>query len=266
MHEASDRLLSAQLCQYFGTRLTPLTFDEWVQVISGVVSSGRRSYLSGHHNLRSLYLMQKDTDVKKFYARCDNCYIDGMSLRLLLAGAGVPTTSRQRFSLMDTFTALLEQAGRRGWTIFYLGSEAAVVEKARERLEREYPNLCMTLHHGYFEDDSQLIDSINSLRPDLLLVGMGMPRQESWLLEHIDNLDVAVATETGGTLDYFVGAQPKPPNWISGIGLAWLYRLAHDPVRLWRRYLLEPWALALPTLKLWSGLRRTGSTKPDGHQ
>ena len=86
---------------------------------------------------------------------------------------------------------------------------------------------------------------------DLLLVGMGMPRQEQWLLAHLADLDVAVATHAGATLDFFAGSQAKPPPWVSNMGLAWLYRLAHDPRRLWRRYLLEPWALVLPTLRLW---------------
>jgi len=80
---------------------------------------------------------------------------------------------------------------------------------------------------------------------------MGMPRQEAWLLQHLGSLDVVVATQSGGTLDYFVGAQAKPPLWLSRAGLAWLYRLAHDPVRLWKRYLLEPWGLLVPTLQLW---------------
>lgn len=235
-------------------------------MIAALAEGGRRGHLSGHHNLHSLYLLRTDDSVRQFYARCDDCYIDGMAVRLPLAGAGVATSGRQRFSLMDTFPALLEQASHRAWTIFFLGSEQAVIEKARKRLSREYPGLNIELHQGYFENDRELIAKINCLRPDLLLVGMGMPLQESWLLEHIDELDVGVAAQAGATLDYFVGAQSKAPLWLSKLGLAWLFRLARDPLRLWRRYLVEPWSLVVPTLKLWVSLRRIGPKKTGSSQ
>ncbi len=189
--------------------------------------------------------------VREFYARCDNCYIDGIGVLLVLLGAGVPSSGRQRFTLMDTFPDLLEYAEKHSLSLFYLGSSAAVVDKAREKLRRRYPALKMEIHHGYFQDNEAIVDSINVFRPDLLLVGMGVPRQEAWLVNHIDRLDVAVATQAGATLDYFAGTQAKPPLWMSRLGLAWAYRLLNDPARLWRRYLLEPWALLGATLRLW---------------
>jgi len=243
-----------------------MSFEQWLQSITDLVDAGQRGHLSGHHNLHSLYLLQTSATVRNFYARCNDCYIDGMAVRLPLAGAGVATAHEERFSLMDTFPALLEWARQHCWKIFYLGSEQIVIEKARQRLSREFPGLIMELHPGYFEDDRQLIEKINMLRPDLLLVGMGMPRQESWLLQHIDELDVVVAAQAGATLDYFAGAQPKPPRWMSKLGLAWLYRLAHNPRRLWRRYLVEPWCLVLPTLKLWFGIGRIDPTNTGGTQ
>lgn len=240
--------------QFFGTRLTPMSFHEWLEGISLKLASGRRGYLSAHHNLHSLYMLHADSGLRAFYERSDECYIDGMAIRALLAGAGITSRGEHRFSLMDTFEQLLAHAEQRDWTIYYLGSQESVVEQARDKVSRLYPNLGITLHHGYFENDALIVSRINAVRPDLLLVGMGMPAQESWLLEQLDRLDVAFATEVGATLDYFTDAQSKPPLWLSRIGMAWFYRLLHDPARLWRRYLLEPWALFFPTIKLW--LRR----------
>lgn len=237
---------------YFGTTITPVTFSQWLDAIEARIVSGDRHYLSGSHNLHSLYLAQTDPVMVDFYHRCNECYIDGMAVRLSVAAAGIATTAEQRFSLMDKFPQLLERAARCAWTVVYVGSRQEVVDQASERLNRDFPGLGISLYNGYFVDEEQLIETINRLRPDLLLVGMGMPRQEQWLLTHLDDLDVAVAIQAGATLDYFAGAQAKPPSWVSDAGLAWLYRLAHDPRRLWRRYLLEPWALLLPTLKLWS--------------
>jgi N-acetylglucosaminyldiphosphoundecaprenol N-acetyl-beta-D-mannosaminyltransferase len=251
MAEHSDQLATLAFRDYFGTRLTPVSFQDWLQSIDRAVTSGHRRYLSGHHNLHSLYLLRSDSVVKEFYARCDNCYIDGMPIRLVLAGAGIGTGKKQRFSLMDCFPDLLEHAQQQGWKLFYLGSRQEVVELARQRLQQDFPNLKIHLHQGYLENDERLVAEINSLCPDLLLVGMGMPRQEAWLLQHLEKLNVVVATQSGATLDYYAGTQAKPPVWLSRTGLAWLYRLLHDPARMWKRYLLEPWKLIVPTLKLW---------------
>lgn len=254
MRPDPEILASPAMRQFFGTRLTPMSFQGWIEGIGNTLASGRRGYLSACHNLHSLYMLHTEPGFRAFYERSDECYIDGMAIRAVLAGAGVTSGSEQRFSLMDTFEQLLAHAEQHNWTIFYLGSQELVIQQAREQIDRSYPDLNISLHHGYFENDALVVNSINAVCPDLLLVGMGMPAQETWLLEQLDKLDVGVATEVGATLDYFTGAQAKPPLWLSRIGLAWLYRLLHDPVRLWRRYLLEPWVLLLPTIKLW--LRR----------
>jgi N-acetylglucosaminyldiphosphoundecaprenol N-acetyl-beta-D-mannosaminyltransferase len=243
--------------QYFGAPVNPHTFAQWLDAISAVLTSGQRRWLCGHHNLHSLYLLRCDNDVRRFYARCNDCYIDGMPVRLILKGFGISTSTAQRFSLMDHFLELLQHAERQQWSVFYLGSQESVVQSGRTLLNQLFPGLRIQLQHGYATEQIQVIDAINALRPDILLVGLGMPQQERWLVEHLDQLDVGFAAQAGGTLDYFTGAQAKPPQWLSRIGLAWLYRLLNDPRRLWRRYLLEPWTLLRPTLRYWHCYRNT---------
>lgn len=248
---------AADVCQqYFGTRMTPRTFAQWLDDLTAILASGQRRWLCGHHNLHSLYLLQCNADVQAFYARCNDCYIDGMPVRLLLQGFGVPISTAPRFSLMDHFLELLEHAQAEQWSVFYLGSQESVVDAGGVMIKRMFPELRIHLHHGYAVDQAQVIDTINAVRPDILLVGMGMPLQERWLVTHLDQLDVGIAAQAGGTLDYYTGAQARPPLWMSRIGLAWLYRLASDPRRLSRRYLLEPWVLLRPTLRHWQQYRR----------
>lgn len=237
--------------QYFGTELTPRAFREWLADIGAGLERGRRRRLSGHHNLHSLYLLHSDPGVARFYARCDDCYIDGQPVRLLLAGFGQHPGAARRFSLMDHFEELLEHAQESGWRLYYLGSRPEVVDRARALIEAHYPRLDITLRDGYFRDDAAVVSDINARRPQLLLVGMGMPRQEHWLCDHLEALDIGCATQAGASLDYFAGMQARPPAWLSRAGLAWLYRLLHDPARLWRRYLVEPWALLPLTLRHW---------------
>jgi N-acetylglucosaminyldiphosphoundecaprenol N-acetyl-beta-D-mannosaminyltransferase len=237
--------------QYFGTSVSPKTFPGWIADISKVLAQGQRAWLCGHHNLHSLFLLQRDNDVRRFYERCNDCYIDGVPVRLILRGFGVPTTAAQRFTLMDHFMELLRHAEIENWSVFYLGSQASVVDTGRRLIREMFPDLRIQFQHGHNPYESAVVNNINEFRPDILLVGMGMPLQERWILEHLDQLDVGFITQAGGTLDYYTGAQAKPPLWLSRIGFAWLYRLLHDPRRLWRRYLLEPCALLFPTLRQW---------------
>lgn len=242
--------------QYFGTRVNPRTFEQWLADIARVLETGQRRWLSGHHNLHSLFLLQRLEEVRRFYARCNDCYVDGMPVRFLLQAFGVPAPAAQRFSLMDHFLQLLQHAEQRDWSIYYLGSREAVVDEGRALIGARFPALRIQLHHGYSADAPAVIRAINAWRPDVLLVGMGMPQQERWLLQHLDGLEVGFATHAGATLDYYTGAQSRPPLWLSRVGFAWAYRLAHDPARLWRRYLVEPWGLLRPTLRHWRQFRR----------
>ncbi|MFT6958825.1 MAG: N-acetylglucosaminyldiphosphoundecaprenol N-acetyl-beta-D-mannosaminyltransferase [Halieaceae bacterium] len=244
--------------EYFGTALNPFSFQQWLDAIGTSLESGKRRHLSAHHNLHSLYLLRRNNSIAEFYRRCDDCYIDGMPVRLILAGFGENTSAAQRFSLMDRFQELLAHAQAQKWRIYYLGSKEAVSDRSRELIAQQFPTLEIVLNHGYFTDNAAVIAEINELRPDLLLVGMGMPRQECWLLENLELLDIGCATQAGASLDYYADAQAQPPYWISRLGFAWLYRLAKDPVRLWRRYLLEPWHLLPPTLRQWYRHRAAG--------
>jgi N-acetylglucosaminyldiphosphoundecaprenol N-acetyl-beta-D-mannosaminyltransferase len=75
------------------------------------------------------------------------------------------------------------------------------------------------------------------------MVGMGMPRQEVWVLENREDIDARALFCCGALMDYVAGEIPTPPRWIGRLGFEWLYRLLSEPSRLWRRYLLEPWSV-----------------------
>jgi N-acetylglucosaminyldiphosphoundecaprenol N-acetyl-beta-D-mannosaminyltransferase len=147
---------------------------------------------------------------------------------------------------MDLFPQLLPEAVKNNWKIFYLGSKPGVIEKGVERLRKTYPGLQIEGHHGYFskdlaqQDSERVIERINGFRPDVLFVGMGMPIQEHWILDHLNELDTCAVLHCGGLMDYIAGVVPTPPRWLGPIGLEWLFRLITEPVRLWKRYLLEP--------------------------
>src|SRR5205807_8341367 len=96
--------------------------------------------------------------------------------------------------------------------------------------------------HGYFamgsHHDDRVVEHINSCRPDILLVGMGTPKQELWVQRHADRLNVDVVWTVGALFDFVSGRVPRAPGWLADNGLEWIFRLAVEPRRMWRRYLL----------------------------
>jgi N-acetylglucosaminyldiphosphoundecaprenol N-acetyl-beta-D-mannosaminyltransferase len=101
--------------------------------------------------------------------------------------------------------------------------------------------------HGYFDadpqsqDNARVLSEIAQFAPHLLMVGMGMPRQEYWIHQNFARLYANVILPSGAAMDYVAGAAYIPPRWSGRVGLEWAFRLAAEPKRLWRRYLLEPW-------------------------
>ncbi|MDZ7790911.1 MAG: WecB/TagA/CpsF family glycosyltransferase [Xanthomonadales bacterium] len=252
---SESRLGGAAIRQFAGCQLSPLDSTAFFERIVWRLEAGERSLLIGHHNLHSVYLFHHRLDVADFYRRCDDCYIDGVGMLWLLRSAGVDTRSAHRFTLMECLPQLLDLARDRGLRIFYLGGSREAVRRAENWVAADWPELEIQFHHGFFEDTAAVVDCINRIEPDFLLVGMGMPVQERWILANRKSLSAGAIFQAGGTLDYYTGLQARPPARWSRFGMAWLYRLIHDPRRLWHRYLVTPWSLLLPALRLRRSLR-----------
>jgi N-acetylglucosaminyldiphosphoundecaprenol N-acetyl-beta-D-mannosaminyltransferase len=140
---------------------------------------------------------------------------------------------------------------RDGWKFSFVGATPEVLNAGLEVLRARYPGLAIDGHHGYFDldatdpdsDNEKLVAWLNETAPDVVIVGMGMPRQEEWICRVLDRVPIAVFLPAGGYLDYQVGVQRRAPRWLGQIGLEWAYRLIHSPRRLGHRYLVEPFIL-----------------------
>lgn len=138
--------------------------------------------------------------------------------------------------------ALLPFAAARGLRLYLLGAQPAVVARLAARLREDHPRLPLAGYHdGYLtkpEVDAAVVDDIQRTRPDILLVAMGSPKQEYWLADHRQNLNVPASIGVGGSFDVLSGAKPDTPPWARGRGIEWLYRISLDPRAYARRYLV----------------------------
>lgn len=231
-----------------GVRVQALSIAALNGLIARAVSEGSRIVIA-NHNLHSVYLYHRDEPMRRFYAAADYAHVDGMALVGLGRLLGHPLGREHRVTYVDWIRPLCREAATRGWRVFHLGSRPEVAERGAEVLRRELPTLELTTHHGFFDsspdgaENRGVLDRIADFGANVLLVGMGMPRQERWILENLDRIRANAILPSGACMDYVAGAAPTPPRWMGRSGLEWLHRLASDPRRLASRYLWEPWFL-----------------------
>lgn len=229
-----------------GVTVNPLTIQDLNQCIATSIAQQER-WIIANHNLHSVYLYQRDPKMRAFYERAHIIHIDGMPLVYWARVLGYPVRREQRVTYVDWVHPLMAAAAEGGWRIFYLGGKPGVAAQAAERLRQRYPPLQIATHHGYIQpaDNATVLAEIAAFQPHVLMVGMGMPRQEHWILANLDHLTANAILTAGACFDYVAGAIPTPPRWMGRAGLEWLYRLYSEPSRLAKRYLLEPWRCCL---------------------
>jgi N-acetylglucosaminyldiphosphoundecaprenol N-acetyl-beta-D-mannosaminyltransferase len=231
-----------------GLSVNALSKHDLIALASEAVQDGRRCVV-GNYNLHAVYLSQRDEKMQEFYTQADFVHIDGMPL--IFAGwlSGLPLARKHRTGYVDLLPVLMARASAEGWRIFYLGSKPGVAAKGAAILAKQYPNVEIRTRDGYFDPANQsengaVIDDIREFSPHILLVGMGMPRQEAWILDNLDRIQSNAIFCCGALIDYIAGETRTPPRWLGQIGLEGVYRLFSEPRRLWRRYLVEPILIA----------------------
>jgi len=178
--------------------------------------------------------------VRDLYRKADLISPDGMSIvfasRLLC-----PVPLPERVATTDAFHDVASLAAARGASFYFLGGSASIVERAAERVEASYPGLRIAgWHDGYFpaERDGEVAARIDAAAPDILWVGMGVPRQQEFILTQRERMThVGVAKTCGGLFDFLAGKNSRAPMWMQAVGLEWLYRSWLEPKRLGWRYL-----------------------------
>ncbi len=236
----------------FNLRMSALPMSSWNALIDGWIRAGEKIILA-NHNLNSVQLCQRDLKMREFYQRAQYAHIDGMPLVFLSRLLGHDVRREHRVTYIDWTVPLMKCAAEAGWRVFYLGSKPGVADAGARILQERFPALQIATHSGYFDttrgagDNQAVLELIRAYRPNILFVGMGMPRQEHWILENLEDISANVVLPSGACIDYIAGVVPTPPRWMGRVGMEWLYRLGSEPGRLWKRYLVEPWYL-LPLL------------------
>jgi N-acetylglucosaminyldiphosphoundecaprenol N-acetyl-beta-D-mannosaminyltransferase len=222
-----------------GVDFAPLSIEETKALLEGAVRRRERPALRvATVNLDHLALARQDDDFRRVLLDSELAVADGKGPMWLarLGGERIPA----RVTGADLTVWLLD-GGLPGASLYLLGSTPEVIEAVSERASEHGVRIVGSATPGrrFFEDDGlsePLVRSISRTSPDVLLVALGAPAQERWIHRWHRELGVAVAIGVGGSLDFAAGAQKRAPAGFQRAGLEWLYRLCHEPRRLFGRY------------------------------
>jgi N-acetylglucosaminyldiphosphoundecaprenol N-acetyl-beta-D-mannosaminyltransferase len=191
-------------------------------------------------------VMTQRTD-RKFRTICAEAALvlpDGVPLMWASRFLGRPIPGRVAGAdLLREFSRL---AARRGYTCFFLGSRDGIPQRLAEELVKENPGLKVagTYAPPLMEEfppelNARMVGLINAVRPDVLWVGFGAPKQERWIHQNLPRMQVKVAIGVGAAFDLCSGAVRRAPRWMQQIGLEWFFRFLIEPRRLFKRYFVE---------------------------
>lgn len=254
-----------------GMEIDHVTESEAVAAIGESLSAGRGGWVITP-NLEHLRRFRKEPRLQRYFAQADLVLADGMPLVWASRLRGTPLPARVAGS--DLIWSLSVEAARAGRSIFVLGGSREAGWQAAHRLRDRCPGLRIAgmvyPPHGFENDStamSQIVETLKLVKPDIVYVGLGFPKQEAVIAHLRDHFPETWFLGIGISIGFVGGEVARAPHWMQRMGLEWLHRLVQEPRRLGRRYLVHglPFALRLLAHGMLSriGRRRTGESRAE---
>ncbi|MFD0750793.1 WecB/TagA/CpsF family glycosyltransferase [Mucilaginibacter calamicampi] len=197
-------------------------------------------YVINTINQYSYVVAERDAEFKQSLLQSDILLPDGIGI--VVATKIIKGKRIKKIAGADLHKYLLEELNLVGGKCFYLGSSNDTLMRIKDRITHDYPSInfgCYSPPYKpvFSEEDNQImIDKVNSFMPTVLFVGMTAPKQEKWVYEHKDQLNVNIICSIGAVFDFYAGTIKRPNRFMIKIGMEWMGRLSNQPKRLWKRY------------------------------
>lgn len=207
-------------------------------------------------NAEMIMQAQEDKELGHILNHADLVVPDGAGV--LWAGETLGTPFPERVTGADLSVELLKIASEEGWPVYFLGGAPGVAQKAADRFQKEHGKIQLVgCHDGYFdeEEEKKIIKDIQKSGAKLLLVGLGVPKQEKWLYHHKDEFGPVLAMGIGGVFDVMSGNLKRAPLWMQKNRLEWAYRLYLQPSRIGRMMAIPKFMMAVKKWKRERGSR-----------
>lgn len=231
-----------------GVRVARMSMNEVLEWIRVMVEQGKPRHVVTA-NAEIIYRAYIDKEFFHLLGNADLVTADGAGVLLASRLLGCPVP--ERVAGIDLVEKMLALAEEKGWGLYFLGASQEVLEKAVLNVLGKHQKLRIVgYHHGYFsqEETGQVVSNIQEVKPDILLVALGAPKQETFIQENLKSLQVPLAIGVGGAFEILAGTAKRAPGWMQRHGLEWLYRLYKEP-RRYKRMLVLPKFIILVLLK-----------------
>ncbi|MQA28756.1 MAG: WecB/TagA/CpsF family glycosyltransferase [Luteitalea sp.] len=237
-----------------GLPVSAIDLTQAVQTIDTWIRERTPHYvcITGVHGVME---SRRDESLRRIHARAGMVTPDGMPLVWLghVAGHG----HVRRVYGPDLMLACLRRSLQTRTRHFFFGGGPGVAEQLAARLSAQLPGLlvagtyCPPFRPLTPEEDERVIEEIDGSDADVVWVGLSTPKQERWMADHVSRLRAPVLVGVGAAFDFHAGLKPQAPGWMQRNGLEWLFRLATEPRRLWRRYLINNPAFIWHVTRAW---------------
>ena len=216
-------------------------------------------------NVDHAVMYQTSSPLREAYAGASLVLADGAPV--VLASRLLRKALPERVAGSDLVPALFDAASQNNNSekplrVFLLGAGPGVADRAAQVIHRRWSSVEVVGTHsppmGFQHDDTEnqkIIEAIASCQPDLVLVGLGAPKQEIWVSRYTSQIEAKAALCIGATIDFLAGEKSRSPRWMQKIGLEWLHRMATEPSRLVKRYLRDAWIFPQLVWREWRGTK-----------
>jgi N-acetylglucosaminyldiphosphoundecaprenol N-acetyl-beta-D-mannosaminyltransferase len=232
-----------------GVKVDAVTMDEAIERLETYIQEGSPRFIATA-NAEMVMAAQHDQELADILAKADMVVADGAGVvwAARYAGNAVP----ERVAGYDLAQSLLAMAAIKGYRVYFFGGAPGIADQAKDKAIAWYPGLNVVgVRNGFFTsaDETDIIENIRASQADILLVALGVPKQEKWLSRYIDKLGIPVSIGVGGTFDVMAGVTKRAPLWMQRSNLEWLFRLMSQPQRFIRMLALPRFVLKVMTAK-----------------
>lgn len=229
--------------KFMNTNIDNLTMAETLHEIDKLIQKKNCSYVVTP-NVDHIVRLEKDEELQKVYNNASLILTDGKPL--IWISKWYKTPIKEKISGSDLFPRVCQLAANKNYTMYLLGAAEGVADTAARNLMKKYPglNIVGTYSPPFgFEKNEQEMNKIKTqiqdVHPDILIVGLGCPKQEKFMYYHCKELGVPISFGLGASIDFEAGNIKRAPKWMSNHGLEWLYRFSKEPKRLFKRYFVD---------------------------
>ena len=223
--------------------IAAVTMKQAVAAVEDFITA-KKTHLIATANAEMIMMAQQDGELASILKQADLVVPDGAGVVWASRYLGHPVP--ERVAGYDLSQQLLQQAAQKGYRVYFFGAAPGIAVQAQAVAVARYPGLHIVgVRDGYFsvQEEDEIIAEIKASQSDILLVALGVPKQEKWLAKNLHRLATPVARGVGGTFDVMAGVVERAPLWMQQASLEWLYRLLQQPQRFLRMLALPQFVL-----------------------